>query len=491
MSSKCEHEIYFLLLQCVYFTLAFFLRDSVTPVVFLFCSGVWIVCSYGIFSISRFFREKVIEPMTFFIVIQVIAFGFGTLYIGILLSNGYEPRLSSHKLSPSSCVNGVLFTALGHILLLGSYYASCRFLSKRVRHKHAEKQPALQLKAVPVLVIYATAIILQQYKEEFLGFGRLIHALSSVCAPVLVTALIPRMLSKTKNQRLHGYCLAAIITLAEFYMLRTSYMKQPFIALLVPWGILLLMKYGSSARSALSFKFIFPSGVLLYLIVFVIFPFNQLRRQAGHEISKEGLANAASTALAAGVPFTKAFEDVHKLPAKGSWHFLSRNTELQQTSFCVQYAGENPEERLDYLITDGVVSLIPRAIWPNKPKVMASRKVAVFLGQATYAEDATTATGLGLAGGLLLSSGWMGFVVGIVLNGVVIAFLWNVIRHRIFSNLMGTFLYFTLVVAALRQFSSLDGNITRWAYCFIVFFPIMYLLERRARKANNTNFGGR
>ena len=81
--------------------------------------------------------------------------------------------------------------------------------------------------------------------------------------------------------------------------------------------------------------------------------------------------------------------------------------------------------------------------------------------------------------------------MGIVLNGVVIAFLWNVIRHRIFSNLMGTFLYFTLVVAALRQFSSLDGNITRWAYCFIVFFPIMYLLERRARKANNINFGGR
>jgi hypothetical protein len=70
------------------------------------------------------------------------------------------------------------------------------------------------------------------------------------------------------------------------------------------------------------------------------------------------------------------------------------------------------------------MSLIPRAVWRNKPIIDRGRQFTAILGMASDASVATTSTGETAAGEIFWNFGWPGVIVGMYVLGAVMAGLW-------------------------------------------------------------------
>jgi hypothetical protein len=70
------------------------------------------------------------------------------------------------------------------------------------------------------------------------------------------------------------------------------------------------------------------------------------------------------------------------------------------------------------------ISAVPRALWPQKPKINRGPYFSAVLGMATDPSLATTSTGQTSAGELYWNFGWSGMLLGMYLLGASVSGLW-------------------------------------------------------------------
>jgi hypothetical protein len=70
------------------------------------------------------------------------------------------------------------------------------------------------------------------------------------------------------------------------------------------------------------------------------------------------------------------------------------------------------------------MTLIPRALWRDKPFIDRGREFTAILGWAADASVATTSTGQTAAGELFWNLGWPGVIAGMYVLGAAVAGFW-------------------------------------------------------------------
>jgi hypothetical protein len=132
------------------------------------------------------------------------------------------------------------------------------------------------------------------------------------------------------------------------------------------------------------------------------------------------------------------------------------------------------------MLTEAFPALVPRVLWEGKPQYSPAAYVSVLMGLASSVDSATTATDAGgMAGGLYLDLGWIGLVLGMAINGLILAKITYLLQNHVRSNLFAGIGWVILYAACATHFeSSMDGNVTLWGMLLVVVLFPFYIYNR-------------
>lgn len=124
-----------------------------------------------------------------------------------------------------------------------------------------------------------------------------------------------------------------------------------------------------------------------------------------------------------------------------------------------------------------VIAIIPRFLWPNKPKIALGQWFAIktgtaFIDDANYANNSINMT---IPGELYLDFGWIGVVLGCFFFGGFFVTLWNSVQfNESFYNFNGTVLGGYIIMLCLI---GLAGDL-QIVINYISFYLVFYLLKK-------------
>jgi hypothetical protein len=224
-----------------------------------------------------------------------------------------------------------------------------------------------------------------------------------------------------------------------------------------------------------------PLAATVLGVALVLFPFNQIRRSRGDHQRAESypVLPDLMAALEGAVPGTEAFRQAHEFPRRGFWGLIQRHC-LGATAACFYRLTVNYGTLEGQFFWDEFVCLVPRILWHDKPPYRPGAKCSAILGLASYEEKATTSTDAGgMAGALFFNGGWPAVIIGMLINGVLMANYCRIAMPRMRHNPAAAAGCTLLYVESLRYFeSSFGGNINLFFLLFVVAVPLMNLWEK-------------
>jgi hypothetical protein len=274
-----------------------------------------------------------------------------------------------------------------------------------------------------------------------------------------------------------------MLTLAELTFSLGDYMKQGTLVACFPW-IIFFSSISHRILKAWRTRLIPWTAIVfcfLYFVIFVFFPYSQLRRQY-ITVTKDRNVETLPFLLKAiehANCFSNDFAETHQYPSKGAWYIAARCSTISAASWSFYQVELNGDSNLEFF-WDGVVSVIPRVIWPDKPQYSPGSKISIRLGLAKSFESAGTSTDAGgLSGGTFLDNGIMWMVVICCLNGVAMPFFTDLFAVDWECNPLSITAILILFHRAAHYFeSAMDGNASLYLILVAFFIPasIIYRL---------------
>lgn len=119
---------------------------------------------------------------------------------------------------------------------------------------------------------------------------------------------------------------------------------------------------------------------------------------------------------------------------------LQRASVINQISACVGLVNDNGTYN-GKASAPLLAALIPRALWPEKPKIALGVWFAVEIGAAVQTEDwFNNSINMTIPGQLYLDFGWPGLIIGCILSGMLLNWLWQHSGFYLSSfNILGMF----------------------------------------------------
>ncbi len=158
--------------------------------------------------------------------------------------------------------------------------------------------------------------------------------------------------------------------------------------------------------------------------------------------------------------------------------FLDRSSTLAQVSKVIDLVNTNG-------YYEGVVSaplltaVIPRFLWPDKPKIAIGQWFAIAAGAAYQISETTVnnSVNITIPGELYIDFGWVGVIIGCFLFGVLIRMLWNCCEFYASNyNFLGAIFGGYLLYLALTGISIDLQIVINYLSFYLVFYAIKKIL---------------
>jgi hypothetical protein len=148
-----------------------------------------------------------------------------------------------------------------------------------------------------------------------------------------------------------------------------------------------------------------------------------------------------------------AAKDVSMFDPRNPAHLRALDLRLNQNYFVGLAAARIASGKVDYLhgrsLSDGVLALVPRALWPEKPVVAGSPKVVAEMTGLSLSP--TTSFGVGNVMEFQINYGLPGLIIGFLLLGIALGKLDRMAAAaEIVGDLGNTFFYFLPAVALIQ-----------------------------------------
>lgn len=244
--------------------------------------------------------------------------------------------------------------------------------------------------------------------------------------PVLSIFILARLSALFQNRRLELYSIVLLI-ITTIYAVFFEYLR---INMIIPSVAYILGHLVGSKN----IKSLF--GAKLYVIYIFI----------GVFLTYFSIFGNVRTQYVEGLQRIELLQKSSGIENEGT--FFSRLSILNQVSNIFSLVDQNGYyngKTLEYM----GFALIPRVLWPAKPKIVKGRWFALEIGQAIdYGKgNVNNSVNMTVPGELYLNFGWPGAIIGSLLFGLLVRAFWNTTKfwlenNNLFGNLFGFYLLF-------------------------------------------------
>jgi len=278
------------------------------------------------------------------------------------------------------------------------------------------------LLAVNILQVLEIRLFTISVIAKFIGIANLIGIL-----------FFSQLGAKSGKKSYQGYAVTLFVT-QTYIALFTSYLR---IQLILP-TLLLFMGYFIGKKDI---KYVFSYRIIPFLILFGLYA--SVFKTLG------GLRSNFYYAFMPNPMAAKSYSNDEPIEEKGNSHaVLDRSANLAQLTCVVNLVEKNGFYN-GAASAPLIIALIPRFLWPEKPKIEIGRWFALEIGVAYMNEQGVINNSINMTvpGELYLDFGWIGVVLGSLLIGAFIAALWNATKfysseYNILGILFGGYLLF-------------------------------------------------
>ncbi len=453
----------------------------------LVLSGMANLLLYGSFIYGSILRtEWSVSPIILFMTTSLFRLGIAPIFLAAAYQKGFSKEMFFVFFDPQEYIGrGYLLLLAGEWVFLAGYFfveSNFRKLSRNYFFS-ITGNPQWVLKTGLGLIVLAWILrLLYSFDLDISSIGRIFSIFRNFSSAAGIFFILRSLRDQTGFNKQKIILIATLVIIAELTYSLQSYMKSDTIIVLLPISIYYINQFAiRGLRPRISLRRILPITIIAYFLIMVLFPYSQIRRmESWHgttRLTNIEVSPYLTEALSASVPGTAAFKEGHEFPRKGVWSFFSRNEWITIAAWAVRRV-EREGNIAGKTIKNGLIALIPRLFWPEKPLIASGRDFAVVLGQAKSFETATTSTGLGLAASFYWNGGILLFVIGMFINGMLLGKSWQIFQAHIFNNPIAMIVYIMLLLESLRQFEgAFDGSIGYYAYIFIVLYPLMRVFD--------------
>ncbi len=461
-------------------------------------SGMVTLLLYGSFIYGMIQRSDwSVSPITLYMMTSLFRSGIAPIFLVAAYHQGFSREMLFVFFDPQEYIGrGYLLLVTGEWIFLAGYFfveSNFRKLSRNYSFSIMEN-PQWILKTGLGLIILAWILrLLFSFDLDISSIGRIFDIFRNYSSAAGIFFILRSSRDQTGFNKQKIILISTLLIIAELTYSLQSYMKSDTIIVLLPISIYYINQFTiRGIRPRISLRRILPITIIAYFLIMVLFPYSQIRRMASWQgttrLTNVKVIPYLTEALSASIPGTAEFKAGHEFPDKGVWSFFSRNEWITIAAWAVSQV-EREGNIAGKTLKDGLVGIVPRIFWPEKPLIASGRDFAVVLGQAKSFETATTSTGLGLAASLYWNGGILLFVLGMFINGMLLSKTWQIFQSHIFTNPIAMIVYMMLLLGSLMQFAgAFDGNIGYYAYIFIVLYPLMRVFQVfRGKPINRTS----
>lgn len=479
----------FLILQLLNLAVFWFFADGVSAS-WLFINGCVNTFLYGSLLSSELRTSRVqIEPLVVFVASGLLRLGLGACWAAAAYGFGHYEAL---KFGPQHVeqflMQGQLVLMVGDWALILGWTLWDHYVW---RGRPLVEPPPVQRKlssvALGVLAFGWFVKLLVVVGVPLFSLGNFVGLFVVFSSPAAIYLLYLNIRQLPPAKRQQGYLLLAPILLVELALSLSSYMKSAALVLIIAVGACIsleLIDRHVRGKGLISFQLVTAGIVTAYFVLFILFPFSQIRRSSYWGVPGTGgyritVPQALDQALAASIPGTRAFDKVHQFPRQGFWTFLARQSDASASSWVCQYVARSGPVNGMFVI-DSLWNFIPRIVWPEKPPYAPGRKISVMNGFSRTAETATTSTAVGGIGpSAVLNYGYLAIFPSCLAVGIGFAVFSGLILRSVHTNPFATILYLSLLTVSAMHFeSSIDCGLDLLVYWFVVYFPLLLITQQ-------------
>jgi hypothetical protein len=426
------------------------------------------------------------SPFAVYLCAGVFRLGLSSIWLGAALFFNHQELRTLGIFEIDNVVEGLFLLQVGDLIFNVGYFWGDRLWLKEARSESVKASKYLLEKAILLYAIGWGIRVSSFYISSLFGATILFNILSS-SIPMLASFFLLEYASSNSSERRNrivSWLFFGVMTGLDLVLALQSYMKSGAALAIFPLVAFVISRAGRSeikVDSSLIRNGFVLATCILFLGLFV-FPFWQLRRESyDFKTSTYSLTidECVARSIAAAVPGSREFNECHAFPSGGAWGLLHRHCNTVSASWSFDFVAQNGTLK-GKMLTEAFPALVPRVLWEGKPQYSPAAYVSVLMGLASSVDSATTATDAGgMAGGLYLDLGWIGLVLGMAINGLILAKITYLLQNHVRSNLFAGIGWVILYAACATHFeSSMDGNVTLWGMLLVVVLFPFYIYNR-------------
>lgn len=491
-----KYRYYYMLSQAVvlgFLAMIVYLWDLKGSITIFYCLNVWNIVTYAYVLYNELVKSPSFHPFIIFALITLQYCGLSPIQTAGMMQSDEIVYLGATPINRVLTL-GYLFLSIEHYLIYTGYflYDNYRLRREDIHISMVDNFSRYGINPLKVGLYNYFAVLSLRTIDYVFPLASISSLLVTYANTGFLVSLAIWSYSLTQNDNVRIKKLYWLITFVEIIRVLNGGMKQAIITPLLPYMIYLIISYKQGLVRIWSFKFILNCILIVVFVIGFVFPYISTFRQISNEQHKEWKDISVSETLNAYMDniFSEEKEDGEK---SGLEYFMSRAGSIGSNAFSIDYADRRGISPDYFLYT--TAAIIPRVIWPDKPKMLTGA-IANYMAlgytyeeavvKAQHAKKSTSIT-LGFIGSTYLAFGIAGAIVICLLAGYMSARIWYFVKYRQY-NIFAIWLFYTLMTTIFIDYENfVDCGLVfyMWSAVYII---IVKIIDRYLFKWNESEY---
>lgn len=457
--SDIRVDKYFLFYLAIIYLLYF---AKASPSVFLITSGFISIFFFG-WIISKEYKENSIKitPVLVLAIIPFLMLGVSSVYQGIMFLDTLYTMLGPRYISTQSVIIGYLMVATGLFFqLIGIQIFRPQYVSPT--------NPNISSKRLYLFGYLIIFLLLSKFTEEFLRLGIIQNIINTIPVAILIFVAI-----NDKNNLITSYAYKRNVILFGSCLLFVSNLvllsKTVLVLSIIPVFLFYLIQSIKKEKYKPIISMLM-AGILYFLF---IQPLVSNARLFLLKYQEEPSANFVSSYIVSGnykYPIYKSVTETNAVEI-----FLNRMFEVNAPAYIYELT-ERSGFQYGRTFDNIAIGMIPRIFWPEKPDIPQGQRFSTdVLGFEKVS------IGMLISGELYWNFGFPGIIIGSLLIGLALGYMWKLINPLALENYFYFAIYFYLLQASLggSEFSAVFVGSMQLLVLFFIIRQLDFFISKR------------
>jgi hypothetical protein len=449
-------------------------------------SDVW-MCVFVGCNVSFFYlllaRHQMLNSPTYinalvvYLLVQFVYVGVSSFYYALLTAYGYTYfRFSAIYFNNTDLIKGALLVIFADYFMFLSYFLIDDLKKRKEKNLELQNNISINqhfLTQVVSLVpfLYGGVWLLRLLPTEYIRmFGSFIVGIKLNGGNIIQMFLLASLVFNINKLKKTTYVMVLVIFCCDLLYCSTTTSKTRVIMLFLPFIFIFLCYTKGKIKMLFRPRIFIPAICIAYFLIMIVFPVNQhlrkMRPYATINISDVGYI--AYDRMCESLPWTDVFYEANHLPRSGFWRFFARSSAIAPNAIAIILKESDPDMHINFIET-GLLMLIPRILWLDKPLNMSGSEASEIISG-----ESGNSLGFGLPGSLMLSGGFAAIIIVMLFAGFVMNIGWVYIQRDIFYNPISMLCAFNLILGSMRLPGVHDGGINHFIKFLILYIPLCY-----------------